>query len=188
MLDNDSIEKVEFLSNLNIYIKGEKYHYFCNDFNFEKKYDNDYGDYNGTTFEINGKFFIYYYYMRGGSTTTVYDLNDNYKKVYSKSYYHEEYDLSFIKHKYLILPPSFDDYDLDYDKYTFVNLEDFSERLIETYYSDFRSELKPNILYKFKEEKYLQFYTIGRELDEEGKKFLQLYKGFRILSQNNNIL
>ena len=25
MLDNDNIEKVEFLSNLNIYIKGEKY-------------------------------------------------------------------------------------------------------------------------------------------------------------------
>ena len=114
--------------------------------------------------------------MRGNSTTTVYDLNDNYKKVYSKSYFHEE-DLSFIKDKYLILPPSVDDYDLEYHKYTFVNLEDFSERLIEI--DCFGSY--PKIIHKFKEEKYLQFHWGTRKLDEEGKNFYNFIKVVRFL-------
>ena len=64
MLDNDSIEKVEFLSNLNIYIRDKKYDYFCNDINFEKKYDNDLEDH-GTTFEIKKIFYLLLLHERG---------------------------------------------------------------------------------------------------------------------------
>ena len=206
------IKSGEFISNLDIFCQGndleytrdtEKYFiFFLNkNFHLEKKIEKSAI---GRTFEINGKYFIHYFYWRGGSTTSVYDINNNYQQVYEKRYYHQG-NLSFVDN-YLILPPSQDAYFEEYCNYTFVNLQNFSVRLIETsheagYYDD-----EPMIVHKFNGEKYLQCESPGfwNELikndlwtiiEEKEGKFIQKEKanddnilGDNLLFFKNNVI
>ena len=60
---------------------------------------------------------------------------------------------------YLILPPSQDAYFEEYCNYTFVNLQNFSDRLIEI--SHYYNGDEPMIVHKFNGEKYLQCKSPG---------------------------
>ena len=160
------IKHGEYISNLDVFSQGMleneedgNYIYFFNQkFHLEKKIEKRI---NGRTFELCGKYFIHYFYMRGGSTTSVYDINNNYQEIYSKTFYHQG-NLSFIdNNKYLILPPSPDDYDNDCYKYTFVNLENFSDRLIDVRELCGNYNDEPMIIHKFKGQKYLQCVSPG---------------------------
>ena len=206
------IKSGEFISNLDVFCQGNDLEYtrdtkkyfifFLNkNFHLEKKIEKTYI---GRTFEINGKYFIHYFYWRGGSTTSVYDINNNYQQVYEKRYYHQG-NLSFVDN-YLILPPSLDGYFEEYCNYTFVNLQNFSDRLIETsreagYYGN-----EPMIVHKFNGEKYLQCKSPGfwNELikndlwtiiEEKEGKFIQKEKanddnilGDNLLFFKNNVI
>ena len=204
------IKSGEFISNLDVFCQGndleytrdteEYFIFFLNkNFHLEKKIEKSAI---GRTFEINGKYFIHYFYWRGGSTTSVYDINNNYQQVYEKRYYHQG-NLSFVDN-YLILPPSQDAYFEEYCNYTFVNLQNFSDRLIEIshyYYGD-----EPMIVHKFNGEKYLQCKSPGfwNELikndlwtiiEEKEGKFIQKEKanddnilGDNLLFFKNNVI
>ena len=63
----------------------------------------------------------------------------------------------------LILPPPPSDY---FSQYTFVNLKDFSEKIISVDVYNFSDE--PMIIHKFKGKKYLQCQSAG--FDYLGKK------------------
>ena len=193
-IPNDIINSGEFVSNLDVFshgknleIEGDKdyiynnfIYFFSKSFHLQKKIEKfD----SGRTFDINGKYFIHYFYMRGGSTTSVYDINNNYQQVYEKRYYHQG-NLTFIAdNKYLILPPSPDGYDNEFHLYTFVNLENFSDKKIDASNEVHNYGAEPMIVHKFKENKYLQCessgFWIGKKtkwtiIEEKEGKFIQI--------------
>ena len=168
-VSNNIIEFGEFISNLDIFSQGkdlenlkenkDKYfiYFFNKNFYLEKKFEKKGGS---ITFEINGKFFIHYIYMRGLSTSSVYDINNSYQKIYEKIYFHQGNLTTIDNCKYLIFPPP-SDFNFGYEfnrpcKYTFFNLENFSERLIEISDEVYNSWDEPIIIHKFKCKKYLR--------------------------------
>ena len=128
---SDEIYEINYISNLDVFIEGRNNLYFYRNNSLYSKYDGEDFDYRtkGNNNEVNGKFFIFYFYYRNCSTTTVFDMNNNYKKIYQKKYFH--LFNSFIKDKYIIFPPT-ESFDGDeHHPFTFVNLENFSERKID---------------------------------------------------------
>ena len=115
-----SKSKLEDFSNHNIY-------FFNKDFKLIKRYEIMFGI--DKIFD-NNKCFVTYIYWRDNSTSTVYDINDNYKKLYEKKCFHLG-NLSFIdNNRFLVIPP-------EGSAYTFLNLENFSEKMIFGNYEHF---------------------------------------------------
>ena len=180
---------------------GEYFIYFFNkNFYLEKKFEK-WGI--GETFEINGKYFIHYFYGRGNSTSSVYDIKNSYQKICEKMYFHQGHLTTIDNCKYLIFPPpSHFDYGYEYNrpcKYTFFNLENFSERLIEISDEVYDYGDEPMIIHKFKGEKYLRcqspgFRISGKEkwaiIEEKEGKFFQKEKADddKILGDNTLFL
>ena len=79
-------------------------------------------------------------------------MNNKYEEIIQKRYYHQG-NLSFISDKYLILPPSPDDFNEEYYKFTIINLENFSERKISIDGYGFGDE--PMIIQIFNDKQYL---------------------------------
>ena len=191
-IPNDIIENGEFISNLDIFSQGQdlenleesnySIYFFNKNFYLEKKFNKFLGE----TFEINGKFFIHYFYARGASTSSVYDINNSYQQIYEKRYFHLGNLTTIDNCKYLVFPPP-SDFDFGYEynrpcKYTFFNLENFSERLIEMCDEVYQNHEEPTIIHIFKGEKYLRcdmsFHRINGKskwtiIEEKEGKFFQ---------------
>jgi hypothetical protein len=137
----------------------------------------------------NNKCFVTYTYFRDGSTSTVYNINDNYKKLYEKKCYHFS-NLSFIdNNKLLVIPP---EWDMDKQKYayTFLSLEHFSEKMILGNSKHFGEEKM--IVHKLKDKKYLQCRSDIQGGKKEDFEIIEEKREgeFTVIeeSKNNNIL
>ena len=172
-LDIFVVSKSKLFSNHNIY-------FFNKDFKLIKRYE--------IMFWIdkifdNNKCFVTYTYFRDCSTSTVYDINDNYKKLYEKKCFHLG-NLSFIdNNRFLVIPP-------EESAYTFLNLENFSEKMIFGNYVHF-NEYKM-IVHKLKDKKYLQCHLNDYNGKKEDFEIIEEKREgeFTIIeeSKNNNIL
>ena len=179
-ISSDVINNGEFISNLDVFSHEndlEKYghflyiYFFNKNFYLEKKF-NKVGP-TDKTFEINGKYFIHYFYARGNSTSSVYDIKNSYQEICKKKYFHEGHLTTIDNCKFLIFPPPSDfDYGYEYNrpcKYTFFNLENFSERLIEISDEVYDYGDEPMIIHKFKGEKYLRCQSPGFDISGKTK-------------------
>ena len=149
---SEKILATAYISNLDIFVVSESklfdiynnIYFFKKDFKLIKRYENMF--WIKRIFD-NNKCFVTYSYMRDGSTSSVYDINDNYKKLYEKQCYHLG-NLSFIdNNRFLVIP-------LEGCAYTFLNLENFSEKMIFRNYEHFND--RKMIVHKLKDKKYLQ--------------------------------
>ena len=128
--------------------------------------------------------------MRDGSTSTVYDINDNYKKLYEKKCYHFG-NLSFIdNNRFLVIPPECDMYKQT-NAYTFLNLENFSEKMILGNRDDFFCK-RNMIVHKLKDKKYLQCRSDNNGCKKENFEIIEEKREgeFTVIeeSKDNNIL